>query len=252
METEEQQVYGYSIEEVNDTRMDSDYEETLRLEVEEEAAPRLEGEEVVPLCQNTAKTHKKAYIDDLTLLEKISLQDLKKEVRIIGPPQFHGRFHLELPPQKSILQHQLNDLVEYTTRNNMILNSKKTKCIPFNNSLTKDFIPKYSVDGQSYLEVIYSLKLVGLVITSDLSWNSHIEYTVGRVNKIIWQLTRFKQHGADMKMLVKFYTLKIRSVLMFGAVCYHSSLTQENSRQLELQLKRSLACILGSEYRSYS
>ena len=38
---------------------------------------------------------------------------------------------------------------------------------------------------------------------------------------------------------------------MFGAVCFHSSLTQENSRQLELQQKRSLACILGSEYRSY-
>ena len=39
---------------------------------------------------------------------------------------------------------------------------------------------------------------------------------------------------------------------MFGAVCFHSSLTQENSQQLELQQKRSLACILGSEYRSYS
>ena len=100
METGEQQVHGQSIEEGNATRMDSEYEETLRLEVEEEAAPRLEGEEVVALCQNTAKTHKKAYIDDLTLLEKISLQDLEKEVRIIGPPQFHGRFHLELPPPK--------------------------------------------------------------------------------------------------------------------------------------------------------
>ena len=252
MDTEEHQVHGLGIEEMNATRMYSEDEETPRLEVEEEAAPRLEGEEVAPLCQNTAKTHKKAYIDDLTLLEKISLQDLEKEVRIIGPPQFHGRFHLELPPQKSILQHQLHDLVEYTTSNHMILNSKKTRCIPFNNSLTKDFIPKYSVDGQTNLEVIYSLKLVGLVITSELTWKSHIEYTVGRVNKIIWQLTRFKQHGADMKMLVKFYILKIRSVLMFGAVCYHSSLTQENTRQLELQQKRSLACILGSEYKSYS
>ena len=39
---------------------------------------------------------------------------------------------------------------------------------------------------------------------------------------------------------------------MFRAVSFHSSLTQENSRQLELQQKRSLACILGAEYRSYS
>ena len=49
-----------------------------------------------------------------------------------------------------------------------------------------------------------------------------------------------------------FYILKIRSVLMFGAVCFHTSLTQDNSRGLELQQKRSLACILGLDFRGYS
>ena len=40
---------------------------------------------------------------------------------------------------------------------------------------------------------------------------------------------------------------------MFGAVRFHSSLTQEHSRKLKLQQKKlSLACILGLEYRSYS
>ena len=39
---------------------------------------------------------------------------------------------------------------------------------------------------------------------------------------------------------------------MFGAVCYHSALTKELSHKLELQQKRSLAVILGSQYRSYS
>ena len=162
--------------------------DTLWLEVDDTTACQLEREEEeAPLCQNISKIHKNAYIDDLTMLEKISLKDLEKELRIIGPPQFHRRFHLELPPQKSIIQHiQLHDLMEHTKKNHMILNSKKTKCIPFNNSLTKDFIPKYSIEQGSNLEVIYSLKLVGLVINSELSWNQHIEYTVGRVNKILW------------------------------------------------------------------
>ena len=39
---------------------------------------------------------------------------------------------------------------------------------------------------------------------------------------------------------------------MFEAVCYQSSLTLELSRKLEVQQKRSLAVILGQEYRSYS
>ena len=49
-----------------------------------------------------------------------------------------------------------------------------------------------------------------------------------------------------------FYKLKIRSIIMFVSVCFHSSLTKEQSRRLELQQKRSLACILGSDYKSYS
>ena len=133
----------------------------------------------------------------------------------------------------------------------MVLNSSKTKCLPFNMSRTKDFMPELSVEKDTNLEVIYSLKLVGLVITSDLSWQAHVSYTVTRVNKVLWQLTRFKQLGASEDKLVVFYILKIRSILMFGAACFHSALTSEQSERLERQQKRSLAIILGSKYRNY-
>ena len=63
---------------------------------------------------------------------------------------------------------------------------------------------------------------------------------------------RFRQLGAPRNKLITLYVLKVRSILMFGAVCYHSSLSLELSRKLELQQKRSLAVILGSEYKSYS
>ena len=39
---------------------------------------------------------------------------------------------------------------------------------------------------------------------------------------------------------------------MFAAVVFHSSLTAELSQKLELQQKRSLAVILGTNYRKYS
>ena len=157
-----------------------------------------------------------------------------------------------MPPDKSIFQHQLDDIVRYTSENSMILNKSKTKCLPSNNSRTKVFIPKLSVEQGEHLEVMCSLKLVAIVINSELTWSDHIKYTVKRVNLVIWQLTRFKRLGEDRDSLIKFYVLKIRSILMFGAVCFHSSLTQEDSRKLELQQKRSLASILGLEYRNYS
>ena len=113
-------------------------------------------------------------------------------------------------------------------------------------------MPQLQLEDGSYLEVIYQLKLVGLVINSELSWSAHIDYTVKRVDKILWQLTRVKQIGASQDKLVQFYILKIRSILMFGSVCFHSSLSAQLSQLLELQQKRSLAIILGSQYRNYT
>jgi hypothetical protein len=206
---------------------------------------------VRPLCHNSENMNKEAYIDDLTLLEKISLSSLVDKPRIIGPPPYHGRFHLALPLEQSILQHQLTDLQEYTRLNSMVINKKKTKCLPFNNSLSKDFMPELSLDGSELLEVIYQLKLVGLVITSDLSWDAHVNYTVGRVNGILWQLVRLRQLGASREKLLEFYVVKIRSILMFGAVCFHSSLPAHLSRRLELQQRRALVTVLGTDFMSY-
>ena len=124
--------------------------------------------------------------------------------------------------------------------------------MPFIASHTKDFMPQLSIEPGTHLEVIYQLKLVGVVLTSDMTWTAHVNYTVNRVNRVLWQLVRFKQLGAPQEKLKTFYVLKIRSILMFASVCFHSSLTNELSQKLELQQKRSLAVILGSQYRSYS
>ena len=207
--------------------------------------------ELRPPCNSKEKLHKKAFVDDLTLLEKVSLKDLERKKRIIGPLNYHDRFNLAIPTHKSILQHQIQDLKVFTKQHHMILNSRKTKCIPFNSSTSKDVMPQLELEDGSFLEVIYELKLVGLVITSELTWTAHVDYTVKRVNKILWQLTRFKQLGASQDKLITFYKLKIRSILMFGAVCFHSSLTKQQSQLLELQQRRSLVIILGSQYRNY-
>ena len=212
---------------------------------------REEGEEEQQPCTKKSKLNKEAYIDDLTMLEKISLSDLVVKERQIGPHSYHDRFNLTLPPHKSVLQHQIEDLVRFTKAKSMIINQKKTKCLPFINSRTKDFMPELKMDGKT-LDVIYQLKLVGLVITADLSWAEHVDYTVKRVKSTMWQLLRLKQMNAPKEKLIEFYILKIRSILMFGAVCFHSSLTAEQSQLLERQQLSCLATILGSEYTTPS
>ena len=157
-----------------------------------------------------------------------------------------------MPPEQSILQHQLQDLLRFTKEHSMVLNAKKTKVFSFINSKTRDFFPQLSIEPGNQLEVIYQLKLVGVVITSDMTWQAHVDYTVTRVNSKLWQLARFRRLGAPRKKLIQFYVLKIRSILMFAAVCFHHSLTREQSQKIEMQQKRCFAIILGSEYKNYS
>ena len=163
-----------------------------------------------PPCHNKKKLNKKSFIDDLTLLENISLSNLTRKETIVGPLDWHDRFQLTLPANKSILQHQLLDLQEFSKLHHMKLNQSKTKCLPFINSKTRDFMPQLSLVEGTSLEVIYELKLVGLVVTSDLTWTAHVNYTVARVNGVLWQLTRFRRLGAPQEKLVTFYILKIR------------------------------------------
>ena len=76
---------------------------------------------------------KKKYVDDLSLLESIDLKaTLVPSPPIIGPPNLHELPGLSLPPDLSILQHQLEDLLVFTDKNKMKINFKKTKILPFN------------------------------------------------------------------------------------------------------------------------
>ena len=140
-------------------------------------------------------------------MKKNLLLNLKEKDKIIGPLDFHDRFNFTMPEEYSILQHQLDDLVQYTDQHHMVLNQRKTKCLPFINSRTKDFMPQLRLNSEEYLEVIYSLKLVGLIITIDLRWQDQVTYTVKSVNSVLWQLTRFKNLGAPQDKLLTFCIL---------------------------------------------
>ena len=96
-------------------------------------------------------------------------------VRIIGPPNLHEIPGLVLPPDKSILHHQLGDLSVFTETNKMKINYKKTKIIPFNFSKKFDFLPQLHFPNCEPLEVIYETRLLGVTISNNLSCSSHVD-----------------------------------------------------------------------------
>ena len=206
----------------------------------------------LPLCHINDKTIKKKYVDDLSFLESINLRmQLTPSIPIIGPPNYHEQPGLCLPKEQSIMQHLLADLLQFTDTHKMKINLKKTKIIPFNVSKKFDFLPQLSFPGTEPLEVIYQTRLLGITLTSDLSWTSHVNDIANRATAKLWTLVRFKSLGGSKDQLLKVFQTRIRSTLEFGAPVFSCALTKEQSSRLESVQKKAFAIILGKEYQTY-
>ena len=79
----------------------------------------------------------------------------------------------------------------------MLINVKKTKVMPFNNSRNYDFLPQLFFPNSDPLEVIHQTKLLGITITSNLSWQAHVDDITKRATAKLWVLERFKSLGGD-------------------------------------------------------
>ena len=123
--------------------------------------------------------------------------------------------------------------------------------MPFIFSRKLDFLPQLSFPGHDPLEVIYETKLLGVTITSDLSWSCHVNTITKRATKNLWVILRFKHLGGTIDQLSLVYQTRIRSILEFAAPVFHSGLTADQSRQLEMVQKKALAIILGRDCISY-
>ena len=76
-------------------------------------------------------------------------------------------------------------------------------------------------------------KLLGLVLTSDLSWGPNTNYITGRAYSKLWLLRRLKQIGAKTGELIDVYNKQVRSVLEFAVPVWAGSVTLKQSQLIE-------------------
>ena len=67
----------------------------------------------------------------------------------------------------------------YAKENDMKLNFKKTKLMVFNAGKSMDFMPNFQLDGHE-LEVVEEMKILGLILRTDMKWSSNTENIVGK------------------------------------------------------------------------
>ena len=78
-------------------------------------------------------------------------------------------------------QDYLDQIETWTEKKKMVLNEKKTKSMIFNYSKKYQFATDLRLKSES-LNVVDEAKLLGLILTSDLKWNSNTQKIVKDAN----------------------------------------------------------------------
>ena len=194
------------------------------------------------------------YVDDLALAESIDMTSQLKTVPLEQRPQpddFRSRTGHQLKLEGSEVVEQLQKTQKYASDNHMKLNVGKTKLMLFNPCKNKDFMPDIMVEG-CRVDLVEEFKLLGVVLSSNLSWHANTDYIVKRCNGKLWVLRRLKKLGASHSDLLDVYFKQIRSIAEFGVPVWNPSLTWSDVAKLERIQKTTFHIILGDNYRSYS
>ena len=143
------------------------------------------------------------YVDDLTIAEAFNIQEsvVENSDRPL-PDNFHARLGQKLVPEKSLVYDEIRKVQDYAMDNEMKLNAKKSKFMLFNPTLNFDFIPEVTLENKE-IETQEEMKLLGLTLTNDLSWNSNTENMTKKAYSRLWMIKRLKKRGANLEDLIE-------------------------------------------------
>ena len=158
--------------------------------------------------------------------------------------------HLFLPTQNIITQDRLDRIEDWTTRNEMILNSSKTKYLIFNTCKNFQFDTRLYL-SDTILDRVRETKLLGVIINEDLTWHSNTRYIVNRAYQRMIILRYLFSFNVPKKEMITIYILYIISIVEQSCVVWGSSLTQDEENYIERVQKCSLRLIFRENYISY-
>ena len=106
--------------------------------------------------------------------------------------------------------------------------------------------------GGKLLETVNETTVLGLVISSDLTWKKNTENLCKKANARMIIIRKLIEFPIDNKDLVLLYGQFIRSILEFNSNVWFSSITEEESTDLEAVQKTACKLILNKNYTTYT
>ena len=146
--------------------------------------------------------------------------------------------------QPSAMQTYVNKFAAKSRINGMHLKESKCKELRISFSTTNvEFEP--IIINNKEIEVVPSATLLGLSISNDFKWNTHVENVCKKFSSRLYFLRQLKRAKLPLsKDLLLFYVTCIRPVAEYVCVVFHDSLPKYLSDDLEKLQKRACRIIL--------
>ena len=155
-----------------------------------------------------------------------------------------------IQPENIQTQKTVNEINQWTKKQKMQLNAKKTKYMIINYTNKFQFNTRLTLENTT-LDCISQIRLLGIELRDDLSWKSNTASIIKKSNSrmtMLRKLIGFKIPDTD---LVTIYLIYIRSLLEYCCVLWHSSITEEETSDLERVQKCAVRIIMQERYTSY-
>ena len=133
----------------------------------------------------------------------------------------------------------------------MQINPQKSKVMLFNKSRKYDFPPEFYFRDGNILECLEETKLLGILLSSSLKWDSNTNAICKKAMTKIWLLRRLKLFKLEPEIILDYYIKEIRPLLEQGVPIWNSGLTKAQIRNIESVQKIAFKIILGANYISY-
>ena len=123
----------------------------------------------------------------------------------------------------------------------MRLNIKKKKEFRISFLKTPLAIDQLTINN-ILLDIVQSFKLLGITISSDLTWNIHVDNICAKASKRLYALRILKRNGVPPADLLTIFCTFIRPVLEYACQVWYTSLssTVTLSDQIEHVQKRAI------------
>ena len=150
----------------------------------------------------------------------------------------------------SIIQEFIDSAVNWTIRNDMKINSEKSKEMII--SFTQDVnfmnsVPNIVIEGKPVERVDHS-KLLGVTLSNDLTWKKHVDNIVKKTSKRVYLMYQLKRAGISQCDLIRVYMSVVRPALEYACPVWHTNLPKYLSDNIEMIQKRALKSIFQGEH----